>query len=132
MMRDFKREDLDLIDANKFSDIELYIDFLDALNLKTMEKDGKVVCIIGYLNYWGNNYKCFVVMCEGFKWAREAKKHIHGLIEEHGMERVETESPDDEVLNRWHEFIGFKKEGTKVNFMNNQDYNVWSILKGDF
>ena len=128
MIRDFEEKDLELIDTNEFSDIELYKDFLDVLNLKTIIKDDKIVCILGYLNYWGNNYKAFISLSNDFKYAREVKKNINTLIEELNMERIETESPDNEVLNRWHEFLGFKKEGTKVKFMDNQDYNVWGLV----
>lgn len=128
MIRDFEKQDLELINTNEFSDLEIYKDLIDVINLKTMVNDEKVVCIIGYVNYWGNNYKAFLSISEDFKQSRELKEYIYNLIEELNMERVETESPDNETLNRWHEFLGFKLEGTKVNFMDNQDYNVWGIV----
>jgi hypothetical protein len=130
MIRDFNKQDLELINTNDFSDLEIYKDYIDGLNLKTMTKNGEVVCIIGYFNYWGDNYKAFLSISEDFNSSKELKTYIYDLIEEYGMERVETESPDNETLNRWHEFLGFKREGTKVNFMDNQDYGIWSILGG--
>jgi len=128
VIRDFNIKDLELIDTNEFSDLELYKDFLGVLNLKTMIKDDKIVCILGYLNYWGNNYKVFLSLSNDFKWSREVKEYIYALIKELKAERIETESPDNEKLNRWHEFLGFTKEGTKRKFMDNKDYNVWGIV----
>jgi len=130
MIRDFKREDLDLIDANEFGELELYRTMIDLVDFKTLTKDGEIMCILGYFKYWGDNYKSFLIISKKFDYiyARTARKLLYGLFNQLGACRIETESPDIPMLNRWHKFLGYEKEGTKVKFMENKDYNVWGML----
>ena len=62
------------------------------------------------------------------KYARELKKFMLYLIKELQAKRVETESVNCPVINRWHRFLGMTLEGTKKSFLEGQDYNIWGLV----
>jgi hypothetical protein len=131
MIREFKMDDLEKISTNEFSDISEYKELLSSTLIKkhTFEKN-EILCIIGYYEYWCNNYNAFLIISDKFDKsdAKELKEFIHGKCKELNAQRLETRSQDIEVLNRWHEFLGFEEEGTLRKFMKNKDYKMWGML----
>jgi len=130
MIRAFRPDDYKL-KPNEFTKdyLDNYREFIASWDKRTFDVDG-AKAIIGFLNYNENNYKGFFVISEDFKptHLKELKKGVEGLFKELNLKRLETESLDCEELNRWHEFLGFKLEGTKRKCLNGNDYNVWGLL----
>lgn len=135
MIRDFLKDDFSKIKANEFfargvvSD-EQFIEMLESYYVWTLEHKGNVVCIIMINHFIDNIYHCGLVFSEDFEpiCARELKRFIYGhVIPVFKPRRLETESLDVKVLNRWHNFLGFNKDGTKRNYIKGRTYNIWSI-----
>jgi len=137
MIREYVNEDFDKLEMNGYIDPELYGDrlrlMLEAYNSYTMETEGKVMAIISFREYTRGCYSAFVLcstLLEG-KHTKELKVFIQGCIEALEAIRVETLSLKDDVIDRFHRFLGFSLEGTKVKFFNNKDYNMWAWVGGN-
>ncbi len=129
MIRPFIKEDLQKIKCNSITKDYYSYASEETFNLKTLEKEGEVMAIIGYRNYNLDNYFGFFMISEDISpiHSREIKKFVHDLAKDIGAKRLSTESVDDEVLNHWHQFLGFTKEGFRPKYYDNQDYNVWGL-----
>lgn len=133
MIRQFEEKDLEFIDVNEFSDIGIYRNLIlsDFMQKATLVDGEKVLCVICYMQYADYRYKAFFIMSKDFtaKYARELKKFVYFTAKELKAKRVETESLDCELINRWHRFLGMTLEGKKTRFLDDEtDFNLWSIL----
>ena len=132
MIREFVKSDLKNFEPNLYSKYDDYIDIFDnEVYLKySLIKNNKVEAILCFYNYWEDNWNCFSLMSKDFKfsYAREVKKFMNHCITTLKPKKLETDSVDCEMLNRWHKFIGFDLEGTKRNHIYGQNINMWGIV----
>ena len=93
--------------------------------------DDLVQAIICFRNYWGRCWSCFVLVACNFVPANAYRLRalINRYMEAHNAQRLQTESRADEILQKWHEFLGFTHEGVKRKMMFNQDYDCWAIVR---
>lgn len=99
----------------------------------TMEDDeGRVLCIICFKKYWQDNYLAFLLISKEMTaiYARKLKRWIFDVMMDFGMKRVQTDSVDCPVINRWHDFLGFTLEGTRAKMLFDKDYKMWAFVKG--
>jgi len=133
MIREFALDDLDKIKLNDFGDSNLVNKFKPILSMYegwTLEKEGVIKAILFYRNYAEKNYEGFLV-CSVFMNAfdgQQIKDFIYQLIKRLEIKRIETLSLDCEEINRWHQFLGFVCEGTKINFLKGKNYRMWAII----
>lgn len=55
------------------------------------------------------------------------KKTIDKVITDFKMLYVQTVSEDNDELNRWHSFLGWKKEREFTNFYRKKNFILWSM-----
>ena len=91
----------------------------------------KPVAIMACHEYIEKCWYCCVVADECFgdnpKYAIKMKHLAHCVIKDFGMQYVQTKSEDEPRLNKWHEFIGFKREKSLPNHKNGINYIIWSM-----
>lgn len=98
----------------------------------TLVKNDRVYAIICFKRYWKNNWCAFFLISEDMPaiYARELKDFVHNACNDLGAERVQTDSVDCDILNRWHQFLGFTLEGKRERMIYDKDFNMWGFLKG--
>ena len=136
MIREFQLTDPRRIKGNTFSSTRgLMKDFfLNPVFYKQtlVSAGGDVYAIIVFGAYNIRNYIAMFFISEDMPLmaARELRKFLHGAIMDFNADRIQTDSPDCEMLNKWHKFLGFTLEGRREKMANNMDYNLWGMLKG--
>lgn len=130
MMREFEEQDLEKIDLNEFSGNALkYRDvFLsDVFKKYSLEVNGHIWCIIAFREHKPNNYWAFMMFDKNipFIYARKVRAFMNNLISMLKPELVETWSIDCEFINRWHEFLGLKRE--EHILYDGKDINRWVL-----
>ncbi len=135
MIRGFQKIDLRRLRANEFSDVKGLESIFDnpAFYKSTLVgEDDSVHAIICFTRYWGNCFAAFFLISEDLtlREAVELKKFIYQAVIDFQADRVQTDSVACEKLTRWHKFLGFKSEGVRIKLINNQDYEMWALLKG--
>jgi hypothetical protein len=131
MIRDFEIEDLDKLDANQFSGRGEVSDDVFCENggydKYTLEDEGEVITIMCLKEYEPKHIAIFFLMKDGlnFKQVREIKKFMNKLTVELEPKTCITYSVDCDILNRWHDFFGFKKEGDLL--VEEKLFNKWVI-----
>lgn len=131
--REHSEDDLNGFVTNAYSNMgmieALFTD--SSIEKRTLLRDGKAVAFILFRPYWPHHYNAAFVIGDGFT-ARDGahlKAAMDGLISDGGALRVETESVASEIMDRWHEYLGFTLCGRKHKFLNGMDYNIWEWLK---
>lgn len=96
----------------------------------TLTDDGRPYVLICFFEYTDNCYNGFFVCDKDMKprHAIKLKKFIDATAKWLKAKRLETTSLDCDILNRWHKFLGFEKEGTKRKYYGGKDYNIWGRL----
>lgn len=135
MIRAFEATDIRRIKANNFSDpidIKSMILREDFYKQTLVDEGGSVKAIICFVKYWGNNFLAFFLIADDMPaiCARELKRFVYSAMADFRADRVQTDSVDCPMLNRWHKFLGFTLEGRREKMMNNVDYNCWGLLRG--
>lgn len=138
MIREYKPEDFNNINANDFY-IEGFVgeekfkELLTNDNVYTYSqvKGEKVLCIIIFFCIGHGIYQSGLIFSKNYLsiYVKEFKKFLYDSIKSYNIRRLETESIDCDVLNRWHKFLGFSCDGLKEDYINNKDYRLWSILQ---
>lgn len=135
MIRPYLPLDTRRLKANTFSDVKDMGWVLedDSFQKHTLEdSDGRVLCIICFKKYWQDNYHAFLLISEEMTaiHGRMLKRWIFDVMMDFGMKRVQTDSVDCPVINRWHKFLGFTLEGTRMKMLYDTDYKCWAFVKG--
>lgn len=131
---DFKG-DLEFL-KNKYP--ETYTDLVDYLqrgnsSLTAFEQDGELMGIMQYVEYaprclYIAVYPTKKIVKHKMAAARLMKKYMQHVAKCCNIVRMETRSIDNEFLNRWHEFLGFKLEGKCPKYAFGVNYNLWGVL----
>lgn len=98
------------------------------------DDDGAVIAVLCFKAYWQQNYICFLLLSESatMRHARQIKRFVHSVMEDFRCNRLQTDSLDCAMINRWHKFLGFELEGTRRKIINDQDFNMWAMLAGEY
>lgn len=135
MIRPFEKIDARRIKSNEFSrpnDMDFVFDDPDFCKFTLVDDDSNVLAIICFRAYWEKNYLAFFLISEEIQpiYARALKNFIYDAIYDLQAERVQTDSVDCDLLNKWHMFLGFTHEGNRAKMLYGKDYNSWGLLKG--
>lgn len=136
MIREFIERDLKEIKENGFTNMSIIGDdtpsFLINIGASTLIDGDIPIIIIGFLEYTKSCYTAFLICSKDMtaKHARELKKFLFNIADILKAKRLETTSLDCDILNRWHKFLGFTLEGTKIKYCDDKDYNIWGMLWG--
>lgn len=89
------------------------------------------VAILSFHSYVEGAFLGQIVADELFesnpKYAVKMKYLIGRVFDDYKARYVQTISEDAEQLNKWHEFLGFKKEKVLPNYRRGKDFIVWSM-----
>ena len=134
-VREFRAADLDNIQENEYSNFESFKGLLglEQLLKATLVEGEEVICIMAAIEYSDTKWKGFLLVSELMR-ARHGvfiKEVLEKFLTEHNVTRLETESVACKNIDRWHRFLGFELEGTKRKFIDNIDFNIWSITGGN-
>lgn len=135
MIRRFEMMDARRLKANEFSAVsDMSFVFHDDSFFKhtLVGPESDIHAIICFKRYWANNWAAFFLISSDMPAisARQLKKFVDDAIIDLRAERVQTDSVDCPELNRWHKFLGFRKEGTREKMIFDRDYNMWCKMKG--
>lgn len=132
MIRHFEPEDLKKIKVNRFSVNDQNVeDITNEHYYKNTFVDGPdVVCIVAFRRYWQDNFLGFLILSDDFtpRHGREVRTFIHQAMKDFNCKRLQTDSEACAVLDRWHEFLGFKLEGTREKLIMGKDFRMWAIV----
>lgn len=134
MIRAYEQGDELLLKPNEFSGYGdcAYI-FDDEKYVKhTLEDDGKIYGMVVWFEYEPNRWGAWLLISVeiGMKHVKELKRFISGVIVDRKPERIVTYSLDCEVINKWHEFLGFEMDGTDTRVIEGKNFNKW-VLHGN-
>lgn len=133
-IKPFKITDLGAFIPNEYSNPDEIIHLLNDARYNAMTlwgENGLVQAIICFYNYWGNCWTCFVLVAKEFVQANNhrLRELIRCYMLQYNAVRLQTDSRANDVLRKWHQFLGFSHEGTKKKMMFNQDYDCWAIVR---
>lgn len=98
-------------------------------------KINEPVAILGFHQYEKHKFHGFIVAAERFgdnpKYAVKMKYLINCVWRQYGAEEVITVSENDPELNKWHEFLGFKKEKDLPKHIRGKDFILWRMRHGN-
>lgn len=133
MIKDFTMKDLGYFVPNEHSNPDNVLDQLCSPEFVVLSlwHDGMVQAILVFKNYWGDCWHGFFLIAEGFpiKCAIFLKRFVHATMEKLNASRLQTDSVACDVLNKWHEWLGFELEGCKEKMMFGRDYNMWALMR---
>lgn len=132
-IRNYVKGDASLIEPNKYSSDNVNsIIRGDPLIKYTLEKDGRPVCIVAFIEYADKCFNAMIAADASFGAADAVvlRKSILDRMETTEWDRLQTISVNDKLIDRFHKFLGFSKEGVLRKFMSGKDYSVWSIVNG--
>ena len=128
MIRDFQNGDEKKISFNGFSNPETAPEVFgdESYSKTTVEENGDVRAIVVWKEIEPCVYAAFIVLSDRATKTNclELKRLINDAIVRLKPKLVLTYSIDCEELNRWHDFLGFKKEGDGV-LMGGKNFNKW-------
>ena len=110
-----------------------FFQYIDNLNKVVLcNNKEKAVAVLLWFEYSKEKAHAGIIASKEFdsKAALVLREAIPVLMKKNGFNRLETDSEDNDKLNKYHLFLGFAKEGTKRHYVGNTDYNVWSIVNG--
>lgn len=131
MIREYIKGDEERLKFNDFSDPSIASDiFLDPSYLKMTicgQDQNDVSIIACWKEYAPDSYATFLLMSKDVSVNRckELKKLLNDVTMRLRPKRVLTYSHDCERLNRWHEFLGFKKEDENGVLIEGKKFNKW-------
>lgn len=134
-VRDYKHGDLEYILENpsKWCNMQKwFLEYEDALSKFTIcGEDDTPVAVVAWFCYASQKATAAIIASDSFNGSAAAflKEVIPQKMVELDVNRIETESIDCEELNKYHEFLGFTKEGVKRHYIGRKDYVMWSILQ---
>lgn len=118
MIRDYEAGDEKRVKFNRFSDPSTAPDVFEdrSYTKTTVENGGEVRAIIVWKEVEPRDYASFIILSDKAtkRDCLELKKLVNDAIVRLKPKLVLTYSIDCDELNRWHDFIGFKKEGDGV------------------
>ncbi len=98
--------------------------------------DGRIISCGGIiLQPFGNAYiwqiPSIYVKTITMEYAKFIRHWLMEQADELKLNRMETLCLDDDLHNRWMNFLGFEKEGVKKRWCHGKDYVLWARLWGE-
>lgn len=137
---DYIEKDLDTMKFNRYGwdlkstkDIKRIKKFLENANSFTLydEQREKALAILSFTEYDTDKWYGLIIADECFgdnpKYAIKMKWLVWECIKRFEMKCTETESEDEEKLNKWHEFLGFKLVKKHSRKFRGRWFNLWRI-----
>lgn len=133
-IRPFNISDLASFLPNEFSNPDVVLDQLTDPAYVTETMWGKrdfVQAIMCYRNYWGRCWSGFFLVADNIekRTPLRLKSHIIETMELKNALRLQTDSQANECLRKWHEWLGFKHEGTREKLLFDRDYDMWARMR---
>ena len=127
MIRRTELSDLQQFIPNKFSDLDNYTIFEDEDYYFYTVFDNGVKAILCFKEVSIGEWIIFLLASNDFtfKSAKIIKKFIYNGLEKIKPDRLITVSRQEEVIKRWHEFLGMTIE--KEVEINNIKYDYWVL-----
>lgn len=132
MIRAFQFNDLENFTPNEYSKMGDYTVLTNpAFRVHSQLNAGKVQAIIVFRNYWGRCWSGFVLVSAEYTLhsVREMKRFMYQAMEDMDAVRFQTESVACDILAKFHHWLGFKYEGTKVKMIFDRDYDMWALMR---
>lgn len=132
MIRPFKFNDLEHFTPNEHSRLEDFRVLTDPnFRVHSQLNAEKVLAIIVFRNYWGCCWSGFVLVSAEYTLhsMREMRRFLHEAVTDLDADRFQTESVVSACQRKWHEWMGFKLEGTKEKMIFDRDYDMWALMR---
>jgi hypothetical protein len=103
----------------------------------TVMYDGRILCIMGHFMLWPGVWEIFTFPSKyidryAYQYLKYSKRYLKTQMSVFGIRRYQTTSLDNEVTNRWMEFLGFTKEGNLKGYgPDGADYCSWRLISGE-
>jgi len=126
MIREYVAGDENRLSGNAYSRLDgLYIP--DCYSRKTIAVCGRITAVVFWFEHEPRKIASFIMLAEGAGIAsiRELKRLINELAHSLKPEQVITFSRDCAVLDRWHEFLGFKRSEDGAILVQGKRLNKW-------
>ncbi len=83
---------------------------------------GRILCVAGFYQIWPGLLEFWLIPSvyakeEPMFFCRTVKRYVENIAETFKAHRVQTTSYDDPMHERFMGFLGFKSEGTLVNYL---------------
>lgn len=136
MIRDFENGDQFKFTLNKFSGLFELEDVFEESGYEkvtVLNKGGDIIGILCWYLFAPDCYATFLLMSDkgvGIAEVREIKEFFRQKAEEVKAKLIVTYSLDCDTINKWHEFIGFKKENNEGILIKGRKFNKWVIKWG--
>lgn len=136
MIREYQDGDINGMELNGLTlgiNKDEFIALLPQLNAVSVVSNNSVKVIIAFYEYDEKCYYGFILASKEMSISdgKEVKRYIDNKMKELKALRLETTSLDNDILNKWHLFLGFELEGTKRKYFNGKDYKMWGRLNGN-
>jgi hypothetical protein len=130
----FKITDLGYFIPNEWSNPDVVLDQLTDITYEVQTlwgDDGMVQAILCFKNYWHRNWMGFFLIAKDLSKRTPVmlKQHIQKTMDERKALRLQTDSVSNECLKKWHEWLGFKWEGCRIQMLFGQDFDAWAIVR---
>lgn len=133
-IRPFKLTDLGYFLPNEFSNPDRVLRQLTDgyFEVQTMWHKGMVAAILCFQEYHPRCWHGFFLIAIDFppRLAVQLRNHIRATMIEKDAIRLHTDSQACPVLDQWHEWLGFKWEGTREKMFYGKDFNMWALMRG--
>ena len=130
MIRDYIKGDEHSMLMNKYSSnadaFEILAD--NSVKKKTIEDIAGAKVIACWKDFGEGRFDTFLLMAIDVTISniRELKKLFTDIIHNNSPKLLVTHSLDDEVIDKWHRFLGFEKTGSVYN-IDGKMFNEWVI-----
>lgn len=107
-----------------------YLQLAHSFTLYDVKKDKPVAIIAFHFYYAGLAYGLIIadeILEDNPKYAVYVKRIKDKLMKDYHIEYLQTASEDVPPLNKWHEFLGFRKEKSLPRHYRGRDFILWSM-----
>lgn len=102
----------------------------------TMLCEGRVVCVLGYLELWPGVWDIWIFPSVYMKdyalpISREIRRIMDNRLQNSQVHRIQSACLADPLHDRWMEFLGFQCEGVLQQYgADKQDFKMWAYING--
>lgn len=95
----------------------------------TFIAEDRIVCVAGIIDVWDGVGEAYNLLTKYLKpiHARQVKAEFDSRAEFY--DRIQTHSKEG-TFERWHELMGFHKEGLLEKYLDGENYTLWARVNG--
>jgi hypothetical protein len=95
--------------------------------------NGRVMCVGGINKYDFGVANIWLVPSiyiheASLEFSKAVKRWLREKVQGHHIRRTSSDCIDDDLHNRWMEFLGFEREGYRKNYIGDTNYVMWGKL----